>query len=248
VASEALVRAIFVVLALATVGAFFLAQRLKSGAPPIERVYFQPVISPNGDGRKDSVTLRFDLPRPDRVEVALVDSRGEVRRRLADERLGTGTHRFPWNGLDDRGRRAPDGAYVLRVRLADQGRTLLSSRTLTVDTVPPSPRVVAVTPATIVPGTSGRRGRARIRYLGPTDPAPEFTVLQATASRRGLRPVAQFVGPRFRQTATWDGRVRGGRLAPSGRYVFGVRATDPAGNTSGRVPFPAEGVRVRARP
>ena len=242
-ASEALVRAMFVLLALATVAALLLAQRLKSGAPPIERVYFQPLVSPNGDGRKDAVTLRFDLPRPDRAEVVLLDARSEVRRRLADERLGAGTHRFRWNGADDRGRRVPDGAYTLRVRLADQGRTLLSPRTLTVDTTPPAPRIVAVTPATIVPGTPGRRGRARIRYEGPTDPAPEFTVLEAPASR----PVARFAGPRFRQTATWNGRARG-RPASPGRYFFGVRATDPAGNRSRPFLFPAEGVLVRPRP
>lgn len=244
-ASEALVRAIFVLLALATVGAFFLAQRVKSGEPPIERVFFQPVISPNGDGRKDAVTIRFDLPRADRAEVALVDVRGEVFRRLADRRLGTGTHRFVWDGRDDRGRRAPDGAYQLRVRLTDQGRTLLSPRTLTVDTVPPTPRIVAVTPATIVPGTPGRRGRARIRYLGPTDPAPVFVVHESKRTRE-YRPVARFVGPRFRQTATWDGRSGDGRPVAPGRYYFAVRATDAAGNRSAEIS--GEGVRVRARP
>lgn len=246
-AGELLVRAIFALLVLATVGAFFVAQRLKSGAPVIERVYFQPVFSPNGDGRKDSVALRFDLPRADRAEVDVVDARGEVARRLADKNLGPGTHRFVWNGRREGGQRAPDGEYFLRVRLRRQGRTLQSPRTLTVDTIPPAPRILAVTPATVFPGTSGRRGRARIRYAGPTDPAPEFRVVRDVGLSDLLAPVGRFTGPRFRQTATWDTRIRGRPAAP-GTYYFGVRAADPAGNVSPLVLAPEETVRVKARP
>jgi hypothetical protein len=247
VAGELLVRAIFALLVLATVGAFFVAQRLKSGAPVIERVYFQPVFSPNGDGRKDAVAPRFDLPRADRAEVDIVDARGEVARRLADRALGTGTHRFVWNGLREDGRRAPDGDYFLRVRLRDQGRTLQSPRTLVVDTTPPAPRILAVTPATVYPGAPGRRGRARIRYAGPSDPAPEFTVFRVSGRTRPLRAVGSFPGPRFRQTATWDARLAGRPAAP-GIYFFGVRAADPAGNVSRRFVAEQETVRVRVRP
>ena len=246
-AGELLVRAIFALLVLATVGAFFVAQRLKSGAPAIERVYFQPVVSPNGDGRKDAVALRFDLPRADRAEVAIVDARGEVARRLADRALGTGTHRFVWDGRREGGRRVPDGEYFLRVRLRGQGRTLQSPRTLTVDTTPPVPRILAVTPATVYPGTPGRRGRARIRYAGPSDPAPEFTVFRVVGRTRQARSVGSFFGPRFRQTATWDARVAGRPAAP-GVYFFGVRAADPAGNVSRRFVAEGERVRVKARP
>ncbi len=244
-ASPFLARAIFALLVLATVGAFFVAQRLKSGAPVIERVYFQPVVSPNGDGRKDTVTLRFDLPRADRAEVDIVDSRGDTAHRLADRNLPPGTHRFVWDGEGPRGQLAPDGEYFLRVRLRRQGRTLQSPRTLTLDTMPPKPQILAVTPATVFSGTTGRRGRARIRYAGPTDPAPVYEVFRD----RGRTPasVGGFRGPRFRQTATWDARLRG-RPAQPGTYFFGVRAIDAAGNASRLRVFDRETVRVKARP
>ena len=53
----------FAALLVATGAAFFVTQRLKRSTPIVERVFFYQWISPNGDGRKDSVTVRFDLPK-----------------------------------------------------------------------------------------------------------------------------------------------------------------------------------------
>ena len=253
--SSLLVRAVFALLVVVTLAAFFVTQRLKSAAPIVSRVFYQPWVSPNGDGRKDVVRMRFRLPRSDRVTVAVVDAGGDEVRRLADDRpLGARTHYFHWNGRTDEGSTAGDGDYHLRVSLRSQGRSLLAPRTVTVDTAPPEPRMVKVTPATILPGDGGRRGRARLRYEGPSNPAPRFTVYR-TAADGSAREVDSFDGPRFRRSAEWDGMVgRPARPAPDGAYAFAVTVLDEAGNRGSSPPelpprrgetAPRTGVTVR---
>jgi len=74
VSSSALARSVFVLLVLATVAAFFVTQRLKSGQPVVKRLALQRYISPNGDGRKDRAHISFFLPKGDHVTVDVVDA------------------------------------------------------------------------------------------------------------------------------------------------------------------------------
>ena len=249
----AVTSAIFAALLVAVIGASVATQRLKRSDPIVERVYFYDAaekrssryVSPNGDGRRDRIGVRFDLPRADRVTVALVDDRGDAARTLADDRsLDRGTHRFEWDGRTDGGALATDGVYRLRVGLRDQGRAVVAPRRLRVDTTPPHPRIVAVTPPTIVPGSESSRRRARIRFRGPVNPAPVVRVWRTDQGQP--REVARFAGRRFRQTAEWDGTVvagrmppcgrrecplrRGTRAAPDGSYAVTVTTYDVAGN------------------
>ena len=62
VESITLVRAVFAVLVLATVAAFFIAQSLKTEVPLVLRFGAQPRdISPNGDRVRDATRVGFDL-------------------------------------------------------------------------------------------------------------------------------------------------------------------------------------------
>ena len=230
------------VLAVATLGALLVTQRLKAAPPPIERVYYPPWISPNADGRKDVATLRFRLPEPGRGTVQVVDAAGRPVRTLAREApLRAGRNAYPWDGRVDAGAVAPEGAYRLRVLLTSRDRTLTALNLLTLDVTPPVPEIVAVTPRSIAVGAAPRRSRARIRFRGPTDPAPLFTVYRAGAGRP--RAVGRFRGARFREIAMWDGRLDG-RPARPGTYVFGLSVRDPAGNP-GFALAPRERVTVR---
>lgn len=245
--------AIFLLLVAATVGAFFITQRLKRAKPVVERVFYQRYLSPNGDGRKDTVPMRFDLPETEEVTVSVVNDDGDSVKDLADDaRLAKGTHSYLWDGRNESGDRAPDGRYRLRVNVRSEGRSLTASRQLELDTKPPAPQLVSAGPRTIVPGLPGKRGRARIRYKGPSDPAPQFIVYRTDAAG-GAREATRFAGPRFRKIAFWNGRVRGAP-APAGTYAFGVTAQDKAGNVGSapaklppapRTAKPGTGVSVR---
>ena len=115
---------------------------------------------------------------------------------------------------------------------------------LHVDTRPPHPKIVAVTPPTLVPGSAGRRSRARIRFVGPANPAAQFGVWRTDTGK--AQQVAGFDGRRGRHTATWDGLVNG-QPAPEGSYEFSVTVHDKAGNR-GSVPSRLPPVRRGAVP
>ncbi|MFL5896111.1 MAG: N,N-dimethylformamidase beta subunit family domain-containing protein [Thermoleophilaceae bacterium] len=219
---------LFAAFVVATAGAFFVTQRLKRSTPIVERVFFRRWLSPNGDGRKDTALLRFDLPKAQRVTVSVVNSRGEEVRTLADDRfMHRGRQPFTWDGRDDHGIVVPDGVYRLRVGLREEGRSITAPRQLFVDTTPPRPRIVAVTPPVVMPGAAGAFGRARVRFGGLTKNRPVFRVWRTDDGK--VRPVARFEGRRGRRTATWDGLVAG-RPAPEGAYAVSVTVQDSAGN------------------
>jgi hypothetical protein len=228
VPNSVLVRVVFGALVIATLGAFFVTQRLKRATPIVERVFYEPYISPTCKCKKDRVKLRFSLPKRDRVTVSMVNAGGDdVRTLIDDRRLGRGTHAIYWDGREDTGAVAPDGPYHLRVTLRTQGRSLTSPRTLTVDTKPPRPRILVVTPPTLLPGARGTSGRARIRYSGPSDPNPLVRVYRTDLPKP--KEVTTFLAPRFRQTAKWDGLVSG-RPALDGVYAITITTYDKAGN------------------
>jgi flagellar hook assembly protein FlgD len=234
---------LFALFVLATGGAFFVTQRLKRSTPIVTRVFFQQSIGPLCRCEKSHVTLRFDLPKAQRVTVSLVNRQGEVVKTFADDVfLSKGTHPYRWDGRGDDGQVLPDGSYRLRVGLREEGRSVTAPRVLHVDTRPPRPRIVAVTPPTVVPGSPTRRGRARIRFVGPSNPAPVIGVWRTDGGK--ARQVAGFEGRRGRQTASWDGLVNG-KPAPEGAYAFSVTVQDKAGN-KGSVPRRLPPVRREA--
>src|SRR4051812_1286194 len=214
---------VFLLLVLATVAAFFVTQRLKRSSPVIRRVSMPLYISPNGDGRKDVAVIRFRLPKADdRVTISMVDANGDEVRRLADRRLGKGRHHFVWNGRDSSAAILPDGFYYLRVVLGGQGRGTITRRGIRLVTAKPVPRLLSVSPAHL---HEGGRQAVTIRFSGPANPAPVFSVYRTDAGPPRL--VARFAGAIGSRSGTWDGRT-GGRPAPAGTYAFGVTVENRA--------------------
>jgi hypothetical protein len=225
---------VFALLVVATVGAFFVTQRLKRSAPVVRRVMLPLYISPNGDGRKDRAVIKFRLPKADdRVTVSITDANGDEVRRLAERPLGKGRHRFVWNGHDGSGSIPADGFYYLRVVLAGQGRGTITRRGIQLVTAKPQPKLLSVSPARI---RAGGRQPVTIRFAGPANPAPVVSVYRTDSGRPRL--VQRFAGAVGSTTATWDGRI-GGRPAPLGTYAFAVTVENRAlvaGSSPRRLP------------
>lgn len=218
---------VFALLVVATVGAFFVTQRLKRSEPVVRKIGMPKYISPNGDHQKDRARIRFRLPKSDRVTVSMTDAGGDEIRRLADRRLRRGPHRFVWNGRDGSGAIPPDGFYYLRVVLAGQGRGTITKRGIQLVTKPPAAKIVSVTPSRLGIG-GGRRAPApvTIRFAGPTNPPPVFSVYRTDLPGKA-RLVARFDGVRGVASGIWDARVNGAP-APAGTYAFGVTVRNPA--------------------
>ena len=245
-----IVRAVFAVLVLATIGAFFLTQQLKGEFPLVIRFATKPAhFSPNGDGYRDTSQIGFDLSEPASVSFMVTDGEGtEVRRIVSSRKLaGDAKHRFSWDGRDDDGNVVRDGTYRMRVVRRDESRVIDSVKEITVDTVPPRVTLASASPSVIPTGLPGETPQVRLRYRGPKNRAPVVRVFRTGEGEP--RIVRRFRGGPNRG-AIWDGRVSAGpertEPAPEGNYAFTVAVRDKAGNaTEAPLPLPSASV---ARP
>ncbi|MCK9996476.1 MAG: choice-of-anchor D domain-containing protein, partial [Candidatus Krumholzibacteria bacterium] len=73
-------------------------------------------LLPNVPNPFNPVTeIRFELARPQRVQVSVYDVTGRLVNVLADGQLGAGHHARLWQGRDSGGRQVPSGAYYVRL-------------------------------------------------------------------------------------------------------------------------------------
>ena len=245
--SSAFARVVFALLVAATGAAFFVTQKLKTEDPVVKRLALQRFFSPNGDGRKETAGISFQLPEGDSVTVDVVEDGGDRVRRLLDDRaLRAGTHSLSWDGRDDRGRVPSDGTYYVRVSLREQGRAVTGTRGIVLTTEAPRPRIVSVGPGRVA---AGRRTPVTVRFTGPAVVRPVFRVWRTDGR---VREVARFTVPRGEHVGAWDGRVDR-RPAPPGSYAFSVTVQNRAlieGSAPGRLPptraaaAPGTGVRI----
>lgn len=91
----------------------------------------EKIISPNGDGTKDSTVMTYRLPTAMPVTVQVMDDKGRALRTGRPRDSGP-IGSWQWDGLDDDGRLVQDGMYELTVRNADG--MALGSDTVEVDT------------------------------------------------------------------------------------------------------------------
>ena len=110
-------------------------------------------ISPNGDGRRDSLRVGFELARPATVRVQIRRD-GRVVNTLLAASLGSGAYATIWDGRKGSGARLWDGD----VRAVVRATTSLGTRTLGQDV-----RVDTVRPVVRVRWLKNVRGVARLR-------------------------------------------------------------------------------------
>jgi len=248
--------AAFVALVAATVGAFFVVQHLKVSTPLVagRPAPVPSTINPvsggacpvrNGKGVLTEVSFRrakvsfYLINRADDVDVYIVDQGGEIVRTLpgSGRYLRTFERReFVWNGREDDGRVAPDGAYDIQVFLVDQARTLLIRNSvsgaiepITVDTVGPHPVITSVSPAAL---TASSPSSVTIRYSGTDGLRPQILIYRIGPA--GPRRVKSYAATSRAGTSVWDGTI-GGQPASPGTYVVAVALTNKA-CTTGKSP------------
>jgi subtilase family serine protease/flagellar hook assembly protein FlgD len=103
-------------------------------------------LSPNGDGRRETASLRFGFAQEVTASLAVTSGGGEVVRSLAaGETFPAGAALRTWDGRDAAGQRVADGEYRVRLEAAavfDPSRAQVESIPLLVDGTPPA---IAVT-------------------------------------------------------------------------------------------------------
>ncbi|HEV7459560.1 MAG TPA: N,N-dimethylformamidase beta subunit family domain-containing protein [Solirubrobacteraceae bacterium] len=228
----------FALLVCATLGAFFVTQRLKRSPLVVRQRTVTDAFSPNGDGIRDRASIRFSLQRSDDVTVAIVDREGSVVRLLATDRREPGRQalQFIWDGRNQNHRVVPDGPYRVRIGLRNEGRTVTLRRQITVDTTPPRPTVSITSPGGAGPALFPAPGvrAVTVHTETPLFAAPRFQVYRMDAGAPRL--VARFLGAQATGQGAWDGRITGGP-APAGLYAIAVRTSDRVGNQGVSPPF-----------
>jgi len=219
---------VVLLLLVGTAVAFAETERLKLEPTAIEEFFVAPAFSPVCACDQAKEVIRFRLHRADRVTVRIVDSSGHTVRVLVDgRRLPRGRTQLEWSGRDDAGMQAPDGHYSVDVHLARPDRTFRLPRTLALDTVPPTVRLLSYVPRIL---RRSQLHKVVVRYrVGE----PAHGVLFVNGSR-----VVVTNGTRLTGKLNWTPRARG-------RYRLRLAARDLAGNLGPRSSVFV--VRVRRR-
>lgn len=221
----------------ASSAAFAVAERLKVERAPIGAVRFAPKdrqFSPLCRCPTAAIRLSYVFRRPDTVTVTVVDAKGETVRTLRSAaRLARGRHTFAWNGRDDAGRLAQDGAYRIRIRFLDERRSILTPIVFRLDTHPP--RVEARISRDVLSPDGDKRGdRLELVYRTSERGTVELAV-------DGARLFVRRAGaPHVRHVLRWGGRVPAGgtgarsRRVPArpGRHELALTVRDVAGNAT----------------
>lgn len=239
-------RIVFGLLVVAAVGAFFVAQRLKS-APPVVQGFrlSSTVFSPNGDGRLDRERVSFLLKRSERVDVAVVNDQGDQVRELASGLSLSAYRRSPvltWDGRGQDGRTAPDGRYRVRITLRREGRSIVVRESFLLDTTPPKVTVLSVGPrkgAGPEPIARPGRDRVRVRWRPAVN---EGRLLVFRTSPKPVRLVYEQPLAAESEKATWNGTTTAGRTVGPGTYLAVVERRDAAGVAGTSVPLDARGL------
>jgi outer membrane protein OmpA-like peptidoglycan-associated protein/flagellar hook assembly protein FlgD len=201
-----------------------------------EQVSVEPseyVISPNGDGRKDTVEFKLNTNNLQGIvewKMDIKDSSDQVVRSYSDREMGlTLPPEIQWKGMNEAGTVVEDGVYsaVFSI-LYDTGNNPISKpKDIKIDTDSPEIEIY-VEDLHISPNDDGAKETITIyqRISGEED--DEF---QAVIQNQDDAVVREF---RWKGSIpaeiVWDGRDNEGDALPEGYYSYTITGKDAAGN------------------
>lgn len=186
-------------------------------------------LSPNGDGRRDSLSFSVGYSPDDSVELVMLELRDDAGVVVRSHRTAVGFEAWEWLGRADDGSVVPDGEYTPRLEVRWRNGEVASAvaAPVGVDTREPEIRELSVPFRLFSPNGDGHRDVVRIS--------------QRTSAERDWRGVV--TGPAGGVVAewrwagspgelVWDGSGLAGGTVPDGDYAYVLSATDEAGNTA----------------
>ena len=182
------------------------------------------LISPNGDGIRETAAFALSATGATRW-YAQVAAGPEAPVRTAS---GTGgSLKFTWNGRNDAGAPAPDGAYTATLAACDvAGNCATRSYPVRLDTTAPKVSLAAL-PTPLSPNGDGFADTAVLGWTAPEAASGTMSIWRgSTLMRRWTVSVATA------ETVAWNGRTASGALVGDGRYTLRVDVHDAAGNRS----------------
>jgi hypothetical protein len=218
-----------------TAAAFAVTQGLKLEKSPVLSPHIDKVFSPVCECSTSTAKIAFRLRNSDTATLQIVNDGGKVVRTIfAGRHLRRGNLVARWDGRNDAGVVAPDGAYKPRVRLTNAHKTITFPNEIRVDTKRPEIQRFSVSRRVFSPDGDGRADGVSVSYRLSER---AHVILFVNGKRRGYT-----LFQRPRGNVQWFGRRRGKGVPPRA-YSLALAARDTAGNRS--EPVPAGKVRVR---
>jgi exopolysaccharide biosynthesis protein len=190
------------------------------------------VVSPNGDGVDEAQQLSFKVVRPSTVSVTLTAPDGAVAFQESGAREpGTYAVAFPpipapIDGQQPTPETPAEGRWTLAVSATDdQGVASAVTRRFTVNS---TLGFLRVDPARVVLRRAG--GNAEISWTQTR--AARVRVAVETAEGVVIRALGSRRLEAGEQTVVWNGRLANGTLAPGGKFVVVVTATNELGTVT----------------
>jgi spore germination protein YaaH/flagellar hook assembly protein FlgD len=180
------------------------------------------LISPNGDGLRDSTALALRSSGATSWIVRIALGSADPVRTVT----GTGGKlAFTWNGRNDAGAHVPDGKYTVTLAACDMaGNCATKAYAVRVDRTPPTVTPVPV-PGLFSPNGDGASDTASLRWAATEASSGTVAVWRGTTLVRRWSVGAALAG-----SVSWNGRSRTGAAVPDGRYTVKVDLRDAAGN------------------
>ncbi len=198
--------------------------------PDITVSISEPIISPNGDGRKDRTEITFKSNEIVTWTGEIVDSAGDTV--IATDSTRT-TSLIVWDGRNETGEVVPDGSYEIQARFTDRaGNTLeITPREIVVDTTPPEVSF-RLDKSYFSPDGDGIKDTIRATFTA-NEPVRGMLTLYDSAGRDmgtvgGFGRAYQYVEGEF--SYEWNGISGSGLYVPDGEYTVGSTFEDRAGN------------------
>lgn len=98
------------------------------------------LISPNGDGKLDSMTISYATTDLCSIQMEMIDAAGFVRRTYSTGGLSAGIYSYSWEGTDASGATVPDGSYSVKLTAKSVSNPLITQGEIAaaaVDSTPP---------------------------------------------------------------------------------------------------------------
>jgi outer membrane protein OmpA-like peptidoglycan-associated protein/flagellar hook assembly protein FlgD len=186
-------------------------------------------FSPNGNGVRDTIGLIPQIQVKEGItgyRLEVLDGGGRAIRTW--EGSGVPPAQISWNGRDDGGAVAADGAYTAGVELRYVQGNRPSARSLPFILDTQAPRAELSAPFTLFsPNGDGRRDF--IPFAVSTDGDDEW---EAVIRDGGGKPVRTWNWTGRAPSLVWDGTDQAGNSAPDGAYRLELRSTDEGGNST----------------
>ncbi len=202
-------------------------------------------FSPNGDGRYDDIRFSPIVNLREGVEswsLALTDSSGTARRTFSGTAIAALPREIPWDGKDDRGAPAPQGAYtaVFTVVYAKGDAPQARTSPFALDTEGPKVRL-RTSPEFFSPDNDGVDDELTVA-IAIEDASPvetwQFEILESSVEEgSGPAKVRLFTSWSGTGNPTerilWDGRSNKGELVEGATdYPYAMTVMDAWGNSS----------------